>query len=133
MSLVAHAPRNVHRKIPTLSELEVESKGSIPTSEDGLKLNILLGTLVPPTMLVESDTLWTFESLLRVSCFQFFFVMFLTELFCCRKSRMNYLMCPKQQYQARQRHLSQLPLLLSQAILAINNKSQSNPIKTNKQ
>jgi hypothetical protein len=27
---------------------------------------VLLGTLVPPNMLVEDDSLWTFESLLRV-------------------------------------------------------------------
>jgi hypothetical protein len=35
-------------------------------AQDGIDLSILLGTLVPPDMLVEEDTLWTFDSLLRV-------------------------------------------------------------------
>lgn len=65
---VAHAPRNVHRKIPTLAELENENKSSIPTSEEGLKLGVLISTLVPSNMLYEPDQPWTFESLLRVRC-----------------------------------------------------------------
>ncbi len=32
---VAHAPRNVHRKIPTLTELEREVKAAIPAVEVG--------------------------------------------------------------------------------------------------
>ena len=35
--------------------------------QDGIDLSILLGTLVPPNMLMEDDALWTFDSLLRVS------------------------------------------------------------------
>lgn len=33
--------------------------------QDGIDLSVLLGTLVPPNMLTEDDSLWTFESLLR--------------------------------------------------------------------
>ena len=35
-------------------------------AQSGLDLSVLLSTLVPPAMVVESDTPWTFESLLRV-------------------------------------------------------------------
>mmetsp|Transcript_8292 Transcript_8292/g.9060 ORF Transcript_8292/g.9060 Transcript_8292/m.9060 type:complete len:231 (+) Transcript_8292:42-734(+) len=63
---IAHAPRNIHRKIPTLAELEADAKNTIAsTNEDGLKLQVLISSLVPPDMLQEPDLLWTFESLLR--------------------------------------------------------------------
>jgi hypothetical protein len=68
---IAHAPRNITRKIPTLNELEAAVKAaatSIVDSQDGsstLNLSILLSTLVPPNMVDEVDCLWTFESLLR--------------------------------------------------------------------
>lgn len=35
---IAHAPRNVNRKIPTLSELEYEVKVALPNSAVGLLL-----------------------------------------------------------------------------------------------
>eukprot|EP01031_Cornospumella_fuschlensis_P033305 gene33305-40290_t len=62
---VAHAPRNVHRKIPTLAELEEEMAGSIPAQEGGINLQVLTSTLVPAQLLYEEDSVWTFESLLR--------------------------------------------------------------------
>mmetsp|Transcript_9286 Transcript_9286/g.13989 ORF Transcript_9286/g.13989 Transcript_9286/m.13989 type:complete len:215 (-) Transcript_9286:249-893(-) len=62
---VAHAPRNVSRKIPPLSSLQHEAKTFLQTNKDGIDLSILLGTLVPSNMLVEDDSLWTFDSLLR--------------------------------------------------------------------
>jgi len=63
---VAHAPRNVHRKIPSLADLESEVKQAVASSaEEGFDLAILLRTLVPPTLVQEADETWTFESLLR--------------------------------------------------------------------
>ncbi len=62
---VAHAPKNVHRKIPTLAELEEELTASIPAQEEGLKLQVLSAALVPASLLYEADVPWTFESLLR--------------------------------------------------------------------
>jgi hypothetical protein len=62
---VAHAPRNINRKIPTLEELEKEVTAAIPSVEDGLDLGVLLRTLVPASMVMEQDVAWTFESLLR--------------------------------------------------------------------
>lgn len=62
---VAHAPRNVARKIPTLSELESDVKSAVPKAQGGLDLSILLSVLVPSSQLIEADTTWTFESLLR--------------------------------------------------------------------
>lgn len=62
---VAHAPRNVTRKIPTLSELEEEVSAAIPATEDGMNLGCLTSTLIPAALLYETDTPWTFESLLR--------------------------------------------------------------------
>eukprot|EP00428_Durinskia_dybowskii_P085266 CAMPEP_0170428136 /NCGR_PEP_ID=MMETSP0117_2-20130122/39606_1 /TAXON_ID=400756 /ORGANISM="Durinskia baltica, Strain CSIRO CS-38" /LENGTH=248 /DNA_ID=CAMNT_0010687403 /DNA_START=62 /DNA_END=808 /DNA_ORIENTATION=- len=62
---IAHAPRNVNRKIPTLKDLEVEVKAAVPTSEEGLNLSVLLTTLVPAGMVKEDDVVWTFDSLLR--------------------------------------------------------------------
>lgn len=62
---IAHAPRNISRKIPTLIELENEVTAAIPSVEDGLDLGVLLRTLVPASMVLESDVPWTFETLLR--------------------------------------------------------------------
>ena len=67
-STVAHAPRNVHRKIPTLAELEAEAKTTAATNDDdlpGLQLRVLTSTLVPGSMLIEKDEEWNFDSLLR--------------------------------------------------------------------
>jgi hypothetical protein len=62
---VAHAPRNITRRIPTLSELESETVSPIATAEiEGLDLSCLQSTLVPLELIRESDTVWTFESLL---------------------------------------------------------------------
>ena len=62
---VAHAPRNVHRKIPSLADLESEVKQAVASAEEGFDLAILLRTLVPPTLVQEADETRTFESLLR--------------------------------------------------------------------
>lgn len=62
---VARAPRNFNRKIPTLAELENDARAAIMMGESGLDLSVLLNTLVPPAMLEEEDSVWTFESLLR--------------------------------------------------------------------
>jgi hypothetical protein len=68
---IAHAPRNVNRRIPTLAELDNDlkstaSSGSSADSDGSLNLSVLLSTLVPASMVYEDpDTLWTFESLLR--------------------------------------------------------------------
>mmetsp|Transcript_4039 Transcript_4039/g.4017 ORF Transcript_4039/g.4017 Transcript_4039/m.4017 type:complete len:230 (+) Transcript_4039:59-748(+) len=62
---VAHAPRNLSRKIPALSTLQHEAKSYLHSNKDGIDLSILLSTLVPPNMLIEDDSLWTFDSLLR--------------------------------------------------------------------
>jgi hypothetical protein len=63
---VAQAPRNVHRKIPTLEELENDMRSSVPcSSEDGIDLGILTRTLVPPSQLQEGDSTWDFDGLLR--------------------------------------------------------------------
>ena len=63
---VAQAPRNVHRKIPTLAELENDVKSNIvANSDDGYDLGILLGTLVPASQLSEVDATWDFDKLLR--------------------------------------------------------------------
>jgi hypothetical protein len=93
VSTVAHAPRNVNRKIPTLKDLENDIKAVAPTAEvfmslsfvllhlhklcsacldelsvqEGWNFAVLLTTLVPASMVQEEDTAWTFESLLRVS------------------------------------------------------------------
>lgn len=64
-SRVAHAPRNVHRKIPTLTDLENEVKSAIPTIEGGFDLSVLISTLVPATQIQEKDEIWTYDSLLR--------------------------------------------------------------------
>lgn len=61
---VAHVPRYVLRKIPTLAELEADVKSSVPKEEGGLDLSILLGVLVPKSQLEENDVAWTFDSLL---------------------------------------------------------------------
>lgn len=64
-SRVAHAPRNVHRKIPTLVDLENEVKSAIPTIEGGFDLSVLINTLVPSAQIQEKDETWTYDSLLR--------------------------------------------------------------------
>jgi hypothetical protein len=62
---VAHAPRNVTRRIPTLSELESEAVAAIPSSDaNGMDLSCLQSTLVPLELLKEEDVCWTFETLL---------------------------------------------------------------------
>ena len=55
---VAQAPRNVHRKIPTLNDLEDEVKAAIPSIEGGFDLKVLLSTLVPPGQVQEQDVTW---------------------------------------------------------------------------
>lgn len=62
---VAHAPRNLNRKVPSRIELENSVKASVPSVEDGFDLAVLLGTLVPHDMVVEEDEPWTFATLLR--------------------------------------------------------------------
>jgi hypothetical protein len=62
---VAHAPRNINRKIPTLLDLENEVKTAVTAVDSGFNLSVLLSTLVPATLVLEADTAWTFESLLR--------------------------------------------------------------------
>lgn len=62
---VAHAPRNITRRIPTLSELENEAVAAIPALDtEGLDLSVLHSTLVPLELLKEDDIVWTFETLL---------------------------------------------------------------------
>ena len=62
---VAHAPRNVTRKIPTLQDLENEVKATVPSVDSGFDLGVLLATLVPATLVEEADQTWTFQTLLR--------------------------------------------------------------------
>lgn len=62
---VAHAPKNVHRRIPTLGELNDEVKTVISSKELGYDLGVLLNALVPAEFLVEADAQWTFDSLLQ--------------------------------------------------------------------
>lgn len=62
---VAHAPRNLTRKIPSRLELEMDLKTSLPSTELGFDLSVLLGTLIPSEQLKDEDVLWTFDSLLR--------------------------------------------------------------------
>lgn len=62
---VAHAPRNLNRKVPTRAELENDVKASVPSVEGGFDLTVLLGTLVPHSMVYEDDVPWTFDTLLR--------------------------------------------------------------------
>jgi hypothetical protein len=62
---IAHAPRNINRKIPTLIDLENEVKTAVTSIDSGFDLTILLSTLVPAALVLETDTTWTFESLLR--------------------------------------------------------------------
>lgn len=62
---IAHAPRNINRKIPTLFDLENEVKAAITSADSGFDLGILLSTLVPSSFLSEADNPWTFENLLR--------------------------------------------------------------------
>lgn len=62
---IAHAPRNINRKIPTLLDLENEVKTAVTAVDSGFNLSVLLSTLVPAALVLEADTAWTFESLLR--------------------------------------------------------------------
>jgi len=62
---VAHAPRNVTRKIPTLQDLENEVKATVPSVDSGFDLGVLLATLVPAALVEEADTTWSFQTLLR--------------------------------------------------------------------
>jgi Intraflagellar transport protein 43 len=62
---IAHAPRNINRKIPTLVELEHDIKAAANSADSGFELGILLSTLVPSSFLTETDSVWTFENLLR--------------------------------------------------------------------
>ena len=62
---IAHAPRNINRKIPTLNDLENEVKTAVTSADTGFDLGVLLSTLVPSALLAEADVPWTFESLLR--------------------------------------------------------------------
>ncbi len=55
----------MHRKIPTLNDLEDEVKAAIPSIEGGFDLKVLLSTLVPPGQVQEQDVTWSFDSLLR--------------------------------------------------------------------
>lgn len=64
-SRVARAPKNIHRKIPTLADLEDEVKSAIPTIEGGFNLKVLLETLIPPGQVQDPDSAWSFETLLR--------------------------------------------------------------------
>lgn len=62
---IAHAPRNVNRKIPTLKELDAAITSAASNQDPTYNLSILLSTLVPPSVVHEEDVTWTFESLLR--------------------------------------------------------------------
>lgn len=62
---IAHAPRNINRKIPTLIDLENEVKTAVNSADSGFDLGVLLHTLVPAALLAEADSTWTFENLLR--------------------------------------------------------------------
>ena len=48
-----------------LTDLETEVKAAIPSVDHGFDLGVLLATLVPASLVAESDTTWTFETLLR--------------------------------------------------------------------
>jgi hypothetical protein len=62
---VAHAPKNIHRRIPTMTELSNDVKTVISSNELGYDLGVLLNALVPAEFLNEQDSLWTFDSLLQ--------------------------------------------------------------------
>ena len=62
---VAHAPKNVGRRIPTLTELNDDVKTVISSNELGYDLAVLLNSLVPAEFLSETDSQWTFDSLLQ--------------------------------------------------------------------
>jgi len=55
-------------------------------TQEGLNLTVLLTTLVPADMTKEDDTLWTFESLLRVSIV---LSMCHFNIFCCCLGEMS--------------------------------------------
>jgi len=62
---VAQAPRVVHRKIPTLAELEKDARATVPVHEGQYDLGVLLRTLVPADQVMEDNDAWDFEQLLR--------------------------------------------------------------------
>ena len=62
---VAQAPRMVHRKIPTLAELEKDAKATVPVHEGQYDLGVLLRTLVPADQVMEGNEAWEFDQLLR--------------------------------------------------------------------
>jgi hypothetical protein len=62
---IAHAPKSVTRRIPTLSELENEAHSAAPLSAlAGVDLAPLISAVVPPSTITETDNPWTFDSLL---------------------------------------------------------------------
>lgn len=62
---VAHAPRNVQRKVPSLVDLESEVASTAAFVEGGYDLTILMRTLVPHALVQEEDVQWTFDGLMR--------------------------------------------------------------------
>ena len=62
---VAQAPRMVHRKIPTLAELEKDASAIVPVHEGQYDLGVLLRTLVPADQVMEGNEAWEFDQLLR--------------------------------------------------------------------
>jgi hypothetical protein len=62
---VAQAPRMVHRKIPTLAELEKDARATVPVHEGQYDLGVLLRTLVPADQVMEGNEAWEFDQLLR--------------------------------------------------------------------
>lgn len=62
---IAHAPKNIGRRIPTLNELNDDVKTVISSNELGYDLAVLLNSLVPAEFLSETDSQWTFDSLLQ--------------------------------------------------------------------
>ena len=62
---VAQAPRMVHRKIPTLDELEKDARATVPVQEGQYDLGVLLRTLVPADQVTEGNEPWEFDQLLR--------------------------------------------------------------------
>ncbi|CAN0389316.1 unnamed protein product, partial [Scytosiphon promiscuus] len=48
--VVAAAPKNTTRRVPSLRELDDDLKYAIPSGADGLDMSLLTSTLVPPEM-----------------------------------------------------------------------------------
>lgn len=70
---MANAPRNVNRRLPSISELDSDVHGYANTlySSSDLDLGVLMRSLVPPHLLDDTDpnAVWTFDSILRVHIF----------------------------------------------------------------